>query len=103
MFKAHTLVYHETLGERVIKKKKNSAPAGPSQERQLPVDATWKREFKLPWREAGPPNHQDDKVDPDQWVVNTELSLSSHASAEAGGLALGLGTTHSHLTGVPRS
>jgi len=22
------------------------------------------REFKLPWREAGPPNHHDDKVDP---------------------------------------
>ena len=28
--------------------------------------ATWKREFKLPWREAGPPNHLDDKVDSDQ-------------------------------------
>ena len=25
--------------------------------------ATWKREFKLPWREAGPPQHHDDKVD----------------------------------------
>ena len=25
--------------------------------------ATWKRESKLPWREAGPPNHHDDKVD----------------------------------------
>jgi len=25
----------------------------------------WKREFKLPWREAGPPNHHDDKVDSD--------------------------------------
>ena len=25
-----------------------------------------KKEFKLPWREAGPPNHLDDKVDPDQ-------------------------------------
>ena len=24
------------------------------------------REFKLPWREAGPPNHHDDKVDSDQ-------------------------------------
>ena len=22
-------------------------------------------EFKLPWREAGPPNHHDDKVDSD--------------------------------------
>jgi len=26
---------------------------------------TWKREFKLLWREAGPPNHHDDKVDSD--------------------------------------
>ena len=24
------------------------------------------KEFKLPWREAGPPNHHDDKVDSDQ-------------------------------------
>ena len=28
--------------------------------------ATWEREFKLPWREAGPPNHLDAKVDSDQ-------------------------------------
>jgi hypothetical protein len=28
--------------------------------------ATWRRQFKLPWREAGPPNHLDDKVDVDQ-------------------------------------
>ena len=27
---------------------------------------TWKREFKLPWRKAGPPNHPDDDVDSDQ-------------------------------------
>jgi len=26
----------------------------------------WKREFKLQWREAGPPNHHDDKTDSDQ-------------------------------------
>ena len=25
-----------------------------------------RREFKLPWREAGPPNHHDDTVDSDQ-------------------------------------
>ena len=37
--------------------------------------APCKREFKLPWREAGPPNHHDDKVDSDQWVVDKELSL----------------------------
>ena len=34
------------------------------------------RDFKLPWREAGPPNHHDDKVDSDQPIVNKELSLS---------------------------
>ena len=28
--------------------------------------ATWEREFKLPWHEAGPPNHHNDKVDADQ-------------------------------------
>jgi len=39
------------------------------------VSDTWKREFKLPWREAGPPNHHDDKVDSDQQVVNKELYL----------------------------
>jgi len=38
--------------------------------------ATWKTEFKFPWREAGPPNHHDDKVDSDQKCVNKELSLS---------------------------
>ena len=27
--------------------------------------ATWKREFKLQWREAGPPNHLDDEVESD--------------------------------------
>ena len=33
-----------------------------------------KREFKPPWREAGPPNHHDEKVDSDQEVVNKTLS-----------------------------
>ena len=28
--------------------------------------ATSKRGFNLPWREAGPPDHHDDKVDSDQ-------------------------------------
>ena len=37
--------------------------------------ATWKKAFKLPWREAGPPNHHDDQVDSGQQVVNKELSL----------------------------
>jgi len=37
--------------------------------------ATWKRDFKLPWRKVGPPNDHDDKVDSDQLAVNKELSL----------------------------
>ena len=37
---------------------------------------TEKRGFKLLWREAGRPNHHDDKVDSDQEVVNEELSHS---------------------------
>ena len=41
-------------------------------------------EFKLPWREAGPPNLHDDKVDSDQYVVNKELS----ARERGGGLRL---------------
>ena len=28
--------------------------------------ATWKSEYKLPWREAGSLNYHDDKVDSDQ-------------------------------------
>ena len=41
-------VYHSTLGLSAIKKKKKT---------------TW---VTLPWREAGPPHHYDDTVDPDQ-------------------------------------
>jgi len=37
--------------------------------------ASWKREFKLPWCEAGRPNHYDDIADSDQKVVKKELSL----------------------------
>ena len=40
--------------------------------------ATWKREFKLPWRETGAFYHHDE-VDSDQWVVNQELSLDKAA------------------------
>ena len=45
--------------------------------------ATSEREFKIPWREAGPPNHLDDKVDLDQELVNKALSLAG--LAEGGG------------------
>jgi len=37
----------------------------------------------LPWREAGPPSHQNDKVDSDQEVVNQELSLVQVREGEA--------------------
>ena len=37
--------------------------------------ATWKKKFNLPWREAGPPNYHEDKVESDHLVVNKELSL----------------------------
>ena len=37
--------------------------------------ATWKREVKISWREAGPRDHHDDKVDSDQYVFNEELCL----------------------------
>ena len=40
--------------------------------------ATWKREFKLPWREDGQPNPDDDYVDVDQQVVKKN-SLSTGA------------------------
>ena len=45
--------------------------------------AAWERKFDLPWCEAGPPNHLDDEVDPDQQVSNKELSLSRSGSGAA--------------------
>jgi len=33
---------------------------------QLGCEDTWKREFKLPWREAGPTNQHDANVVSDQ-------------------------------------
>ena len=50
----------------------------PCQDQHLPnvegrCKATWKREFKLPWREAGPPNHHDDKVVSDLGEGGEEL------------------------------
>jgi len=82
-------VYHSTLGLRVIKKKSGVTvkPSGPGKlgstetciaygwhsPRVFPAhrastaqSSAFKREFKLPWREAGPPNHHDDKVVSDQ-------------------------------------
>ena len=38
--------------------------------------AAWKTEFKLPWCEAGPPNHRDDKVDSDS-LCQLENKLDS--------------------------
>ena len=39
--------------------------------------------LKLPWREAGPPNHHDDNVVSDQWVVNKEVSRWWQIMADA--------------------
>ena len=36
------------------------------------------RKFKLPWREAGPPNHLNDTEGSDQQTVNKDLSLCLH-------------------------
>jgi len=38
----------------------------PAENDENEVELPWHGEFKLPWREAGPPNHLDDKVDSDQ-------------------------------------
>ena len=44
-----------------------------------------KRGLQFPWREAGPPNYLDDKVDANQWVVNKEFSfMGSGAPAPLG-------------------
>ena len=87
VFKAHSLVYHSTLGLGVIKKEKRERRWSASAASYAIFDllqrgrckATWKREFKLSWREAGPPNHHDDKVDSVQvrhhpvWYRGTSL------------------------------
>ena len=58
--------------------------------------ATWKRKFKLPLLEAGPPNHLGDKVDSDHWVFNTELSLFGVRGLEFTGNRVGDGK-HEHV------
>jgi len=40
----------------------------------------WPRQFKLPWREAGPPNHHDDKVDSDFQVQHALARNQSPAA-----------------------
>ena len=51
--------------------------------------ATWKRKLKFSWREAGPPNHLEDKVNLDQLVVNEEPSLSCPPASLIGIWGLG--------------
>jgi len=84
VFKARRLLFHSTLGSRGIQKKKRRAESSADQNvpvavRHLPRESEerlyWTRKFKLPWREAGPPDHHDDKVDSDLNVVNKELCL----------------------------
>jgi len=52
----------EAFGLALIPPRPPARPPHTRAEEPLPS----KREFKLPWREAGPPNHLDDKVDSDQ-------------------------------------
>ena len=40
---------------------RNSGARGSADGQDGRYKATWKREFKLPWREAGPPNHLEDE------------------------------------------
>ena len=41
-------------------------PQSPKTGCVIQCKATWKREFKLPCHEAGPPHHHDDEVDSDR-------------------------------------
>jgi hypothetical protein len=58
--------------------------------REMPITQTkytpppWKRELKLPWRQAGPHNHHDDEVDSDQQVVDKGLSLHTPPPSKEG-------------------
>ena len=63
--------------------------------------ATWKREFNLLLREAGPPNHHDDKEDSDQQVVNEELPLCDRrGSSPLAGPQGGNGNVHQSSRGL---
>ena len=65
--------------------------------------ATWKREFELLWREAGPPNHHDDEVVLDQQVVNKEREKEEEEGEEKEGGGRGEWPTLQYSIGVPRS
>jgi len=56
VFKAHRLCV--SLNSGLESNKEEEEGSGQTSDRQ--------REFNLPWHEAGPPNHHDDKVDSDQ-------------------------------------
>jgi len=62
------------LGPRLLLEGRGAPRREGRRERQLLDLRCLEREFKLPWREAGPLYHHDDKVDSDQSVVNEELS-----------------------------
>ena len=50
------------------------SPSSPPRDLALACACTVRKEFKLPWREAGPPNDLDDEVDADQKVVHKLLA-----------------------------
>jgi len=61
-------VYHSTLGLRVIQKEKKEGGRpwrGGRRCRGRGASPALTCMIQLPWREAGPPNHHDDKVDSD--------------------------------------
>ena len=63
---SHTLSHSHTPQSLLSRENASCEPGawclGAGQEGRCKV--TWKREFKLPWREAGPPNHHDDRLGP---------------------------------------
>ena len=64
--------------------------------------AAWKSEFKLPWCETGPPNHLNDKVASDQYVVKKEVSLSGTSGADTGSSTFGNGPSTFAIIWFPR-
>jgi len=87
----------------------NPDPASPHPPISLFELTIYKFKQGLPWREAGPPNHHDDKVDSDQEVVNkTTLSEAgyrrgrdaSHGGAGAEG-TVGVGAAHTAVHPTP--
>ena len=66
VFKAHRLCVSLNSRLESNKEEEEDVEDGGDQGRGSRGCPPGKREFKVPWREADPPNHHDDKVDSDQ-------------------------------------